>query len=208
MFNSLKSARRPISPFFFLAALAFTPSISFSQSAAKENALRAGLIHLYKKEIPKAVQSFESLAEGEGPSKAAALYYLGYSHYQGRDFTKAREAFQRSYETSPPYGVPTKEEPLDLEHTAATPDLSGPAMKTEVPSPNPHFKKGMYFLGLRNYDSASEEFRAAAEEDPSQAGFLYYNGYALYKLKKFSQAGEAFQEAFRLQPDYAPPSLK
>lgn len=155
-----------------------------------------------------AIQSFESLAEGDGPSKAAALYYLGYSHYQGRDFIKAREAFQRSYEASPAPGIPAKEEPLARQDTSAAQDLPGPEMKTEAPSPNPHFQKGMYFLGARNYASASEEFRAAAEEDPSQAGFLYYKGYALYKLKNFSQAGEAFQEAFRLQPDYAPSSLR
>lgn len=201
----------PVSPCLLLFIIfAILPSISFSQPIdERENTLRKGLAHLYKKEIQKAISHFESLSNGEGPSKDAALYYLGYSYYQGRDFTKAREAFQRSYEISPESSLHAREEPLAAEYPVPASDSPDPGLKTKAPSTNLHFQKGLSFLAKKDFASAAGEFQNAADEDSFHAEFFYYKGYALYKSKKFSQARTTFQEAFRIQPDYVPPpSLK
>lgn len=200
----------PVSPCLLLFIIfAILPSISFSQPIdERENTLRKGLAHLYKKEIPEAISHFESLSNGKGPSKDAALYYLGYSYYQGRDFTKAREAFHQSYEGSSVPPVPVNGGPLAGENPAAS-DLPEPDMKKKAPSTNLHFQKGLSFLAKKDFASAAGEFQNAADEDSFHAEFFYYKGYALYKSKKFSQARTTFQEAFRIQPDYVPPpSLK
>lgn len=198
---TFRKLRNPGLFFLILLPLLF-PFSAFSQPySGREPGIQKGLHALYRKDISAAIRQFESIGEQEGPHKSTALYYLGYAYYLNGQYPESRRAFLQGYEISPEQIRLLQEQSAAQEAKEEKTDSPEPPVETV----NPRFQKGIFLLAAKNFPSAAEEFKAATQETPSHAGFLYYMGYSLYKLKKFQEARAAFLDAYRVQPDYIPP---
>jgi cytochrome c-type biogenesis protein CcmH/NrfG len=66
------------------------------------------------------------------------------------------------------------------------------------------FKEGMARYAAHDYEGAIQILEKALKENPEEARLLFYLGYAYYKHGDFEDARAAFEEAYRLRPDYTP----
>lgn len=204
---------------FSLLMMLLFPLFAFSQPFPEtDEAIRKGLLSIYKKEIPAAIDQLRSALETESPQKASAYYYLGYAYYLNDQFRESMEAFQEAYELSPELsplpainasGFESSPEEAAPETTVDTESLSAamdsePEEKTGMPD-NPHFKQGILYLSKKDFSNAAGAFQSATGDAPTRAGFFYYMGYSYYKVKEYEKARAAFQEAFQIHPDYLPP---
>jgi len=95
--------------------------------------------------------------------------------------------------------------------TAAASDPSGPSAPASTsaapaaPAVADDFSKGLTAYGKRDYAAAAERFTAAVNAAPQSAEAHFYLGYALYELKRFDEARQAFATAYQLKSDYKPP---
>ena len=60
---------------------------------------------------------------------------------------------------------------------------------------------GLRQYNRRNFKSAAKLFRTALDRQPDPASY-YLLGYSLYKLRKFRESEEAFNQAFLIDPGF------
>jgi tetratricopeptide (TPR) repeat protein len=72
-----------------------------------------------------------------------------------------------------------------------------------------HFQKGLQHYFQKQYPDAIQEFQETISINPDDARSYYFLGYSYYQLREMEKAGEAFDQAYRLNPQYTPiPNLK
>jgi Tetratricopeptide repeat len=76
------------------------PSVSLSDSRAATNFFTEGVSMYSHADFPGAVRALEQSVR-LNPYSAWAYYFLGYLHYEMKEFSKAQEAFSRAYELDP-----------------------------------------------------------------------------------------------------------
>jgi len=67
---------------------------------------------------------------------------------------------------------------------------------------DPDFAEGLKNYNTKKYEKAIEHFKEYLKKKPDPAA-NYLIGYSLYKLKKFDEAEDFFNEAFLLDPDFS-----
>jgi tetratricopeptide (TPR) repeat protein len=67
-----------------------------------------------------------------------------------------------------------------------------------------HLHRGNLYLTKGAYQQAIEDYRAAIELDATDAAAFYNLGVALQQLERMEEAGEAFRDATRLNPQHLP----
>lgn len=67
-----------------------------------------------------------------------------------------------------------------------------------------HFQQGLSAYGEKDYAHAIEEFSQVIAIDPDDIRAYYYIGYAYYKNGSFSDARNAFEEAYLVDPLFSP----
>ncbi len=70
-----------------------------------------------------------------------------------------------------------------------------------VPSDS-EFRIGLKFYNSGNYKAAVKQLQEYVNKKPDPTAY-YLIGYSLYKLGKFSEADEYFNQAFLIDPDFS-----
>eukprot|EP00192_Tetraselmis_astigmatica_P020595 CAMPEP_0117678318 /NCGR_PEP_ID=MMETSP0804-20121206/17231_1 /TAXON_ID=1074897 /ORGANISM="Tetraselmis astigmatica, Strain CCMP880" /LENGTH=212 /DNA_ID=CAMNT_0005487693 /DNA_START=361 /DNA_END=999 /DNA_ORIENTATION=- len=63
-----------------------------------------------------------------------------------------------------------------------------------------HRLRSVAYAALHDYSSALSDAETVIELAPTVSDGYYHKGYALYHMRKFSQAAKAFQDGMRLNP--------
>jgi tetratricopeptide (TPR) repeat protein len=74
----------------------------------------------------------------------------------------------------------------------------------DVQAANEHFNRALTLYFQKDYTGAIEEFVEAVKINPDNAKAYYFIGYSYYKRGEFTQAAEAFEKAYALDPKYSP----
>ena len=67
-----------------------------------------------------------------------------------------------------------------------------------------HFQKGLQYYFQKQYPAGIREFEETLRINPDDARGYYFLGYSYYQLREMGKAQEAFDEAYRLNPQYTP----
>lgn len=73
-----------------------------TDAAAVQKRFNEGLALYFSADYPAAIRAFEEVIKLD-PTAAKAYYFLGYSYYEMKDPSKAREAFLQAYQLDPDY---------------------------------------------------------------------------------------------------------
>jgi len=71
-----------------------------------------------------------------------------------------------------------------------------------APPDDSEFRSGLKSYNQKNYKASAAKFRAYVNKRPDATAY-YLLGYSLYKLGKFSEADEFFDEAFLIDPEFS-----
>jgi Flp pilus assembly protein TadD len=72
-----------------------------------------------------------------------------------------------------------------------------------------HVQKGLQHYFQKQYVDAIREFQETLNINPDDVRSYYFLGYSYYQLREMEKAQQAFDQAYRLNPQYTPiPNLK
>ena len=81
--------------------------------------------------------------------------------------------------------------------------LFAAAASATVPEEGREFQSGVQYYNNKNYKAAANQFREYVGDNPDPSAY-YLIGYSMYKLGKFSEADEYFNEAYLIDPKFSP----
>ena len=67
-----------------------------------------------------------------------------------------------------------------------------------------HFQKGLRFYYEDQHRKAMRELETAIMINPDDVRAFYFLGYTYYRLRDMQKAQEAFDQAYRMNPEYSP----